>query len=262
MREMLIPTPPAPHFVASADGTRIASYEFGTPGDPVVLAVHGFASSALGNWHAAGWTRDLTRSGFRVIAIDQRGHGASDKPEEPTAYSVAALVADVRAVLDAHQIDTAAYLGYSLGSRVGWHAARALPERIHRAILGGLPHGNPLNNFRIDQARRYIADGIRTDDQLTDSYLRMAEGVAGNNLNALVSLVEGTRSGPHPDPADPPAQPILFATGSDDPVIAESQGLAAAAPNGTFLTVTGRHHLNAPTSRQFRDAAVAFLSER
>lgn len=262
MEGMLSPTAPAPVFVDSTDGTAIATYEFGAPGDPVVLAVHGFASSALGNWHAAGWTRDLTRSGFQVIALDQRGHGASDKPEDPAAYSVAALVADALAVLDAYNVDEAAYLGYSLGSRVGWHAANELPHRISRAVLGGLPHGNPLNNFRVDEARQYIADGIRTGDQLTDSYLQMAEGVAGNNLNALVSLVEGTRSGPHPDPANPPGQPILFATGADDPIVAESQGLAAATPNGRFLTIAGRHHLNAPTARQFRDAAVAFLTER
>lgn len=261
MDRMLPSNAPAPAFVRSSDGTAIATYDFGERDAPAVIAVHGFASNALGNWHAAGWTRDLTRAGFRVIAIDQRGHGSSEKPLDPAAYEMSVLVGDVLTVLDAYDIEQAAYLGYSLGSRVGWHAARVFPDRFDRAILGGFPHGNPLSNFRLDAARTYIADGIRTGDALTDTYLQLAEGVAGNDLNALVSLVAGTRAGPHPDPENPPTQPILFATGANDPIIPESQGLAAAAPNGRFLSIDGRHHFNAPTARQFRDAALSFLVE-
>ncbi len=47
----------------SPDGLPIATYDFGDPDAPVVVAVHGFASGALLNWHASGWTRDLLRAG-------------------------------------------------------------------------------------------------------------------------------------------------------------------------------------------------------
>ena len=45
--------------------------------------MHGFASSCRDNWVSTGWVRDLTRAGFRVLGVDQLGHGASDKPHDP-----------------------------------------------------------------------------------------------------------------------------------------------------------------------------------
>jgi pimeloyl-ACP methyl ester carboxylesterase len=245
--------------VMSQDGLKIATYEWGEADAPIVLAVHGFASSASVNWHATGWVRDLTRAGFRVIALDQRGHGASDKPHDPAAYSMEQLVADLLAVMDTYMIDDAQYAGYSLGARVGWHSALELPERISRAVLGGIPDGSPLTRFKVDRAREFITDGTPVDDRLTEAYLTMAGGIPGNDLLALVALVEGMQGGIQPDPANPPVQPVLFATGSDDRIVEASRSLAVATPNGSFFEIPGRNHFNAPTSRAFRDAAVEFL---
>jgi hypothetical protein len=64
-----------------------------------------------------------------------------------------------------------------------------------------------------------------------------------------------------PDPANAPSRPILFATGSQDAIIAGSRTLAEAAPNGRFFEIPGRHHFNAPGSRAFKDAALAFFAE-
>jgi len=255
-------TPPAPpaREVASADGVTIATYEFGEPNDPPALLVHGFASSGLLNWRNSGWVRDLLRANHRVIAIDQRGHGASTKPHAPEAYSMDLLVADVQNVIDAYQLDEVDYVGYSLGARVGWHAALTLPKRIHRLVLGGIPGGDPLSRFNTQQARAFIASGTPIADQLTSTYITMAAGIPGNDLQALVSLVEGMRGGTEPDPANPPGQPALFATGSEDPIVEGSRMLAAAAPHGQFFEIPGRGHFNAPTARGFRDAATRFLA--
>jgi pimeloyl-ACP methyl ester carboxylesterase len=255
-----LPTPP-PRTILSTDGVTIATYEAGDPEGPPVLAVHGFASSGLLNWGATGWLRDLGRSGFRVIAIDQRGHGASGKPHDPASYTMDSLVGDVLQVLDTYMLDEVAFVGYSLGARVGWQSALQLPSRISRAVLGGIPHGDPLSRFRLDEARAFISDGAPVTDRLTATYLNMAGGIVGNDLSALVSLVEGMRGGVQPDAAAPPAHPVLFATGSEDPVIAGSRALAAACPASEFLEIPGRDHFNAPTSRVFRDAAIAFLTE-
>lgn len=245
------------------DGVGIASYEWGDPDAPgarTVVAVHGFASSALANWHVTGWTRELGRAGFHVVAIDQRGHGASDKPSDPGAYSLELLVADLLTVVDTYLIDEFALLGYSLGARVGWQAALELPERLTRAVLGGIPDGDPLTRFRLDEARAFAAGGPRSDDRLTMTYLDMAAGMPGNELSALVSLVEGMRGGTQPDPANPPQQPLLVATGSDDPILPASRRLADAAPRGSFLEIPGRNHFNAPTAKVFRVGGVEFLS--
>jgi pimeloyl-ACP methyl ester carboxylesterase len=243
----------------SPDGVAIATYEWGDPDAPTVVAVHGFASSAVANWHVTGWTRDLLRAGLHVLAFDQRGHGASDKPHSPADYSMQLLVGDLIEVIDTHLIDEFVLLGYSLGARVGWHAALDLPERMTRAVLGGIPDGDPLTRFEVDEARGFISGGPRSGDRLTMSYLDMASGMPGNDLTALVSLVEGMRGGSQPDPQKPPQQPVLFATGSHDPIVDASRRLATAAPRGEFLEIPGRNHFNAPTSKVFRERGTAFL---
>ncbi|MEJ5913611.1 alpha/beta fold hydrolase [Pseudokineococcus sp. 1T1Z-3] len=258
---------PTPTMVTASDGLEIASYIW-EPEDvedpaaaPVVVAVHGFASSATANYAQTGWTRDLPRAGLRVIAVDLRGHGASSTPHEPERYSLAQLVDDVVAVLDAHQVADAHYVGYSLGARVGWQAAVQAPERILSAVLGGIPDGEPLQRFDLDQARAHVEDGAEVTDRMTGAYLTMAESVSGNDIRALIALVEGMRGSGDPDPDDPPRQPLLVATGSEDRILDRSRRLASFAPEASFFEIPGRHHFNAPTSRHFRTAAVDFITD-
>jgi pimeloyl-ACP methyl ester carboxylesterase len=259
-RTMSSRTVPPHRFVYSADGMQIATYEFGDPVAPTVVVVHGFASSAVANWQLTGWTSDLTRAGFHVVAIDQRGHGASDKPHSPAAYSLEILVADVQRVLDAYVLEKVNYVGYSLGARVGWQAARELDGRIVRAVLGGIPDGDPLRHFRVADARAHIEHGTEIDDRLTGVYLAMARSLPGNDLWALVALVEGMRGGSQPGPENAPRHPLLFATGSEDRLLEASRALARAAPNAAFFEIPGRNHFNAPTARAFRRAAIGFLT--
>lgn len=253
---------PAPSFVMSDEGYQIATYAWGDPAAEPVLCVHGFASSCRDNWVDTGWVRDLTRAGFRVIGVDQRGHGASDKPHDPRAYSMTSFVADLLTVLDTYLIDDVRYVGYSLGARVGWQFTVDAPEHVTSAVLGGIPDGRPLARLQIEQARAYADEGIPVEDPVTRNYVTLAERVAGNDLRALVALAEGMRLGDaDPDPARPPAQPILFATGSEDAILERSRALAAAAPGGTFEEIPGRHHFNTPGSRVFRQSAVSFFAD-
>jgi pimeloyl-ACP methyl ester carboxylesterase len=254
---------PSPQYVMSADGRRIATYLWGDEDAPTVLCVHGFASSCRDNWVMTGWVRDLTRAGFRVLGVDQRGHGASDKPHEASAFGMDALVDDVVTVLDTYLLDTVHYAGYSLGARVGWQVAVQVRDRIDRAVLGGIPDGRPLARLQIEQARAYAEHGTPVEDKVTWNYCTLAERVPGNDLRALVALAEGMRLGDaDPDPANPPTQPILFATGSEDAILERSKLLADATPNGTFVELPDRHHFNAPGSRVFRQAAVEFFGAR
>jgi pimeloyl-ACP methyl ester carboxylesterase len=252
---------PSPQFVMSGDGLRIATYQWGDEDAPTVLCVHGFASSCRDNWVSTGWVRELVRSGFRVLGVDQRGHGASDKPHAASAYGMDAFVGDIAAVLDTYLIDSVHYAGYSLGARVGWQVAVQLPNHVDKAVLGGIPDGRPLARLRIDQALAYAEDGIRPEDAVTRNYIALAERVHDNDLLALISLAEGMRHGDaDPDVTRPPTQPILFATGSEDAILERSHHLADATPNATFVELAGRHHFNAPGSRAFRQAALDFFA--
>ena len=251
---------PSPSFIMSQEGYQIATYSWGDRDAEPVLCVHGFASSCRDNWVETGWVRDLTRAGYRVIGVDQRGHGASDKPRDKRAYSMGAFVSDLLTVLDTYLIDDVRYVGYSLGARVGWQFAVDAPEHVSRAVLGGIPDGRPLARLQIEQARAYAEEGIPVEDPVTRNYVTLAERVPTNDLLALVALAEGMRLGDaDPDPDRPPGQPILFATGSEDAILERSKKLAACAPRGTFQEIPDRHHFNTPGSRVFRQSALGFL---
>ncbi len=253
---------PDPQYVIVGDGVSLATYSWGDHDAPTVVIVHGFASNTRDNWVLTGWIRMLERAGYRVLGIDQRGHGLSDKPHDADGYTVHTLASDIEQVLDTFLLDEALYVGYSLGARVGWQVARDLGDRIPRAVLGGVPDGTPLARLDIDQVRQYIADGTPVTDPATQSYIRLTERVPGNDLNALLALALGMRASHSidPEPSTAPLQPILFATGAEDAVIEGSRTLASAAPQGTFFEIPGRHHFNAPGSRAFREAALAFLA--
>src|SRR5437899_4287521 len=80
------------------DGVEIAFLDEGQ-GQPIVL-VHGFASTAHVNWVYPEWVATLVKAGRRVIALDNRGHGASSKLYDPAAYHTTSMAQDVRALLD------------------------------------------------------------------------------------------------------------------------------------------------------------------
>ena len=137
-----------------------------------------------------------------------------------------------------------------------------VPDRVERAVLGGIPDGRPLARLQIEQARAYAEHGTPVEDRVTWNYCTLAERVPGNDLRALVALAEGMRLGDaDPDPSNPPPQRILFATGSEDAILPQSRQLAEATPDGSFVEVPDRHHFNAPGSRAFRQAAVEFLRQ-
>jgi 3-oxoadipate enol-lactonase len=79
---------------------------------------------------------------FKTIALDCRGHGESDKPEN---YSLQDHVCDILEIMDHYEIETASLLGVSMGSYIGQGVAIAAPERIDKLILT-VPKSNGLTS--------------------------------------------------------------------------------------------------------------------
>ncbi len=97
---------------------------------PALIALHGVSDNAA-CW---GRTADaLADNGFRVLALDQRGHGESDAPEH--GYSQHEYVADVLALADAENAATFALMGHSFGGRNTLATAAAAPQRVTKLIL-------------------------------------------------------------------------------------------------------------------------------
>jgi pimeloyl-ACP methyl ester carboxylesterase len=104
-------------------------------GQPVVL-IHGWLSSAGLNWVLPGTSGLLARD-YRVIAVDVRGHGFSDKPTTEEDYG-AELVEDVVRLLDHLQIKKAHIIGYSMGGIIAAKFIVKHPDRVLSGALGGM----------------------------------------------------------------------------------------------------------------------------
>src|SRR5688500_9494864 len=116
-----------------SDGVKI-HYQVWGKGDPIVL-VHGFTASIDANWVQPGIV-DKLDDDFKVIALDLRGHGKSDKPHDPAVYGEI-MAMDVIRLLDHLKIDKAHIVGYSLGGFTTLKLVTMHPERFLTATLGG-----------------------------------------------------------------------------------------------------------------------------
>lgn len=126
--------------VRLATGPRLHFAEQGDPRGEAVVFIHGWPDS----WFSFSRVLPLLPRHYRLLAVDQRGFGDSDRPE--SGYAIPDFAADVSAFLDALAIDRAALVGHSFGSLVARCATLAQPDRITRlALIGtGFPSSNPV----------------------------------------------------------------------------------------------------------------------
>jgi pimeloyl-ACP methyl ester carboxylesterase len=89
-------------------------------GEEAIALLHGFTTTHVGNWERSGWIDLLAGSGFRVVALDFRSHGRSNRVHEPSACSTDRLAADVIALLDHLSIPRADLFGFSMGAGVAF----------------------------------------------------------------------------------------------------------------------------------------------
>lgn len=249
----------------SSDGVSIAYIderpEQGA-GEPIVL-VHGFASTHAVNWVFPGWVKTLLADGRRVVALDNRGHGASDKPHDPAAYASDVMAQDVRRLMDHLGLEKADVMGYSMGARITAHLALANPDRVRAALLGGLGiHlvqgvGLPLG----------IADAMDAPSlaDLTDPMQRMFRAFAentGSDLRALAACIRGTRQTLTVAEAGAIAVPTLVSVGTKDDVAGSGPELAALIPGAESFDIIGRDHNLAVGDKTHKQAVLEFLSRR
>lgn len=122
------------HHYASNEGVRIHYAAAGA--GPLLVFLHGFPDHWLGWWPLmAEFRRD-----HRVIAVDMRGYNLSDKPDDPHAYAVRHLVADVRAVIAHAGGASATVVGHDWGGFVAWHAAMDAADVVDRLVVLNMPH--------------------------------------------------------------------------------------------------------------------------
>ena len=247
-------------FATSPDGIRIA-YETAGQGDPVLL-IHGFGSSRAQNWRATGWYELLANAGFRLVAMDCRGHGDSDKPHDPRLYSYALMARDALSVLNACGLEQADVIGYSMGGHLGIELLMNHAQVLRRMVVAGV--GETYLRAPFDH-RFAVADAITDVDasRITDPLQKMFRAFAhqpGKDPVALAACMRGERRVYSSHELARATRPVLVVCGENDTISGPPGPLAAVIPHARALVVPGRDHMSSVGDKQTRKAALDFLS--
>jgi len=241
-----------------SDGVRL-HYELHGPEDGTpAIAVHGFASDYRLNWVGTRWQETLSTNGFRVVGLDCRGHGDSDKPHDEAAYAVEVMTGDVVRLLDHLDIASAAYIGYSMGARIGLEVILDFPDRLTRAVLGGIGASGAIG--RADQIAHAFRIGEPTDDPVAETFFKFASARPTNDLIALAACIRGLQPEHHPERLAKIRTPILVVVGDRDEIARGAPQLIEEIPSARLVTLSGRDHMSAVPAREFKQAAIEFLT--
>jgi pimeloyl-ACP methyl ester carboxylesterase len=146
---------PPPARFAHADlatGIRMRFAEAGIPSGEPVIMLHGYSDS----WYSFSPIMPLLESQYRLFALDQRGHGATDQPA--AGYSLRNLAEDVVAFMDQLEIERATIVGHSMGSLVAQQVGIIAPDRVERLVLIG--SGTTLQRINDREAFAEAVNGL------------------------------------------------------------------------------------------------------
>lgn len=251
----------------SQDGLSLAYFVYGPTDSPLppVILQHGFAANHNVNWRAPGVIDRLVSAGRRVVALDARGHGESDKPHESDAYGEAKMATDLVKLL--HILDAPTYhlVGYSMGAVIAIFAALRDP-RVERLVLGGVGCAvvelGGLDTRALPVAR--LAAGLREPDieSVTDDEARafraFAEHVGADRLALAAHLMRVHQGHIALERLKPET---LVIAGDRDPLAARPEILAEAIPHATLCTLPG-DHFSVVAEPAFSEALVDFLGSQ
>jgi pimeloyl-ACP methyl ester carboxylesterase len=220
---------------AANRGVRI-HYEVVGEGPAVVLH-HGTSGSGL-DWIYLGFV-DAMKDEYRLLLIDARGHGKSDKPHDPAAYELTLRASDVIAVLDDQQIRRADFLGYSLGGWIGFGLSKYSPGRFSSFVIGAAhPYAENMQPFRdrMPADQPTYALGV---DQLFGNLISPAwrARLLANDLEALRALTQDRES--IADVLPSITVPCMLFVGELDPRLAQVRQCVSQLPNATFFSLPG-----------------------
>ena len=232
---------------------------------PTILLVHGFMSNLKDNWQATGWFRALTRAGRRVVAIDCRGHGESDKPHDPEAYAMERMAADVSEVIAYSNTRRPALMGYSMGGRVALELLATQPRRFRSGvILGGVGarafEGRSADDAEALAAALLVSDPSRIESATGRGFRAFADRNPDNDRSAFAACVR--RPGGRLDPARFAGLevPVLIVMGEKDDA-AGAERLAEMLPGAQLEILPGQDHLSAPRDPRYRQVVLDFLDK-
>jgi len=123
--------------ITTAPGIELEVIDAGTPGDPVIVLAHGWPESSHSWRHQI---EPLVDAGWRVLVPDQRGYSTSSAPRDVQAYRSDLLSADLVALIDDVDAETATFVGHDWGALVVWDLTRLHPDRVAGVVNVSVPY--------------------------------------------------------------------------------------------------------------------------
>jgi pimeloyl-ACP methyl ester carboxylesterase len=252
-------------WVTLPDGERVRIVETGPADAPPVLLLHGWGCSAFAWRYLA---TPIADAGWRAVAIDLRGHGLSDRPDDPEKYRRDAMVDHLAATMTALGIDRAPIVAHSMGGAVAMALAMRSPERVSRlALFGAVGFGivdraawsqllppsltgallpSRIPRWAVKFALRHSrGEAGLSDEQEVDEY--WAPTQFPSFLNAMRLLLHSFTWTPWtPTELAVVSQPVLLIFGDRDPVVRPQSvvpTLARCLPGAALHVAHGAGHV-------------------
>jgi len=260
----------ARHF--DAGGVRLRYFEQGD--GPTVVLLHCFAGDCQSQFVATGFMAGLSLA-HRVLGLDLRGHGGSDKPHDPAAYG-AQMTRDVVRLLDHVGVERAHVVGYSMGGHLVAHLLTLAPARLVGAVLGGAcgrRRWTPADDARValeaDELERgsmraqilrlWPGDKPRPTEEALAA--RAQRYLAGKDPLALAAVRRANRAQVVTDAQMAAVRvPTLGIVGGRDPYLADFRALAAIMPALQLHVIDDATHANAAARPEFLAVVRAFIA--
>jgi pimeloyl-ACP methyl ester carboxylesterase len=228
--------------VLLANGVRLNYVEQGDPDGPAVIMLHGVSDSSF------SWSEVLPRlsPSWHVFALDQRGHGDSDRPE--VGYTLDDFAGDVIDFMDAVGLSTATVVGHSMGSFIAQRTASTAPHRVERLVLIGscVSPTAALDelNTEVQGLEEPLPEAFAVEFQastihrpLADSFFEQAVAETLKvPLHVLQETVAGWLAEDRWAESDRLSMPVLVLWGDKDSLFSreDQSALRSALPHATF----------------------------
>ena len=172
--------------IVASDGTRV-DYDVVGAG-PALLLLHGFSFDRT-MWSRSGWIERL-ESDHRVVSLDLRGCGNSDKPLVPSAYSLDAHLADIEAVLEELAIERPVVWGWSFGATLALHFAKR--GRVAATVAAGTYFGRIFTPAYVEARRSATTSELQ---RARWSGLESCPAIEPDEICGPLLVYTGTRDG-------------------------------------------------------------------
>lgn len=244
-------------------------------GEPVLL-IHGFSASIPTQWGMPGIIRKLSEN-YKVIALDNRGHGMSDKPHDPALYGDE-MVEDAVRLLDHLKIKKAHVAGYSMGGFITMRLIVKHPDRLLSAAPCGAGWGqkdNPRMSSLVELADSLeqgkgfapLFNALTPEGQPKPTEERMASMnkmmTSMNDVQALAACIRGMLRDLYQTEEQLRANkvPTLAIIGGLDPIKQNLDPMVGVMSNLEVLVLENEDHMTAFGDPAFADGLMAFLDK-